>query len=618
MRARTPILPASGRARYALCAAAFSLLTSASFAAPPDHQELDATLEAPFSAPGAGSRTFIMHFTWPGRRLAAVAWALELRFPDGRLARRWRGTTSLTGGAASMPLRWTAPRGLPAGVYTLSLRARSGSEEVAQKRPVAVGKLPRLAVPGLDAAPAFAAPVIAAPASGRRDAEATAAPSCRRGAETAASPSGTRDAEAAAASSGTRDVGAPGAATGVVAPGAVTRGAADAGAAGAAKRGAGAAGGGRFDVVLGNLHSQTGHSDGGGAIPGCHGAQEPQSAAAGPAQAYGFALRHGLDFLLTSEHNHLYDGSEGTDANADPEQARTLYGSGLAQATDFNVVHPGFAALYGMEWGVIANGGHLNILNSPVLLNWERNAAGDVIGDLFTAKGDYGALYTLMRQRGWLGQFNHPAQNQFRVNGKPLAWSEDGDAVMALCEVMNSSAFSASLDEGETHHSFYEDSCNRLLEAGYHIAFSSNQDNHCANWGASYGNRTGLLLPQGTPLTPASLLDAVAGRRVFATMDKGSQLIFTANGYIMGERFDNRGALTLSVRFASSSGRSVAALDIMEGVPGRNGEVKPLPGVASGETSIAPSPGPHFYYARITQDDGRQLWSAPVWVNQLE
>ncbi|HEY1148483.1 MAG TPA: CehA/McbA family metallohydrolase, partial [Pseudoduganella sp.] len=375
---------------------------------------------------------------------------------------------------------------------------------------------------------------------------------------------------------------------------------------------------GRFDVVLGNLHSQTGHSDGGGAIPGCHGAQEPQSAAAGPAEAYGFALRHGLDFLLTSEHNHLYDSSEGTDANADPEQARTLYSSGLAQAADFNVAHPGFAALYGMEWGVIANGGHLNILNSPVLLNWERTGAGDVIGDLFTAKGDYGALYALMRQRGWLGQFNHPAQNQFRVNGKPLAWSEDGDAVMALCEVMNSSAFSASVDEDETHHSFYEDSCNRMLEAGYHVAFSSNQDNHCANWGASYGNRTAFLLPQGTPLTPASLLDAVAARRVFATMDKGSQLNFTANGHIMGERFDNRGALTLSVRFASSSGRSVAALDIMEGVPGRNGEVKPLPGVSSGDPTIAPSPGAHFYYARITQDDGRQLWSAPLWVNQLE
>ncbi|WP_395399120.1 CehA/McbA family metallohydrolase [Pseudoduganella sp. UC29_106] len=493
---------------------------------------------------------------------------------DGRLARRWQGTARLTQGAARVPLRWTPPRMLTAGVYTLRLLARSGPEEVEQKRPVAVGKLRPLAVAGLVGVRVSTTGQVTAQATGALG--ATAEP---------------RD-----ATTGTAQAARPAQVAGEMT----------------------AAESDEFDVVLGNLHSQTGHSDGGGAIPGCHGAQEPQSAAARPAEAYGFALRHGLDFLLTSEHNHMYDGSEGTDANADPEQARELYSDGLAQATGFNVAHPGFAALYGMEWGVIANGGHLNILNSPVLLNWERTGAGDVIGDLFAAKGDYGALYTLMRQRGWLGQFNHPAQNQFRVDGKPLAWTEDGDAAMALCEVMNSSAFSASMNEGETRHSFYEDSCNRLLEAGYHIAFSSNQDNHCANWGADYGNRTGVLLPQGTALTPASLLEAIAARRVFATMDKNSLLALTANGHIMGERFDNRGVLTLSIRFASSSGRSVAALEIMEGVPGRNGEVKSLPGVARGETTITPSPGQHFYYARITQDDGRQLWSAPVWVNQLE
>jgi hypothetical protein len=36
------------------------------------------------------------------------------------------------------------------------------------------------------------------------------------------------------------------------------------------------------------------------------------------------------------------------------------------------------------------------------------------------------------------------------------------------------------------------------------------------------------------------------------------------------------------------------------------------------ETSIMPAPGPHFYYAKVTQDDGRVLWSAPVWVTQAQ
>jgi len=32
--------------------------------------------------------------------------------------------------------------------------------------------------------------------------------------------------------------------------------------------------------------------------------------------------------------------------------------------------------------------------------------------------------------------------------------------------------------------------------------------------------------------------------------------------------------------------------------------------------TIVPKPGPHFYYAKLTQDDGKVLWSAPVWVEQ--
>jgi hypothetical protein len=156
--------------------------------------------------------------------------------------------------------------------------------------------------------------------------------------------------------------------------------------------------------------------------------------------------------------------------------------------------------------------------------------------------------------------------------------------------------------------------CNKLLEAGYHVAFSSNQDNHCANWGASYTNRTAVLIPNGEPLTRESFVAALRARRVFATMDKESQLLFTANGRLMGERFDNRGALQLSVQFANGAGRRAATVAIMEGVPGRNGEVTQL--ASEAVVTLTPSPGPHFYYAKLTQEDGRVLWSAPVWVDQ--
>jgi hypothetical protein len=371
-----------------------------------------------------------------------------------------------------------------------------------------------------------------------------------------------------------------------------------------------------YTVYYGNLHSQTHDSDGGAPVDNCHGAQDPQTAPYGPDAAYPYARKHGLDFLMVSEHNHMYDGSDGTNPDADPARAKAMYQAGLKTARDYSDANPGFLALYGMEWGVIGNGGHLNIFDSDELLGWEKNAQGELVADTATPKSDYAALYTLMRQRGWTGQFNHPAlTGQFVVEGTPLAYTADGDAVMALCEVVNSSAFSTSENEGETRRSNFEQACNLLLEAGYHVAFSSNQDNHCANWGASYSNRSAVLIPNGVALTRASFLDAVRARRVFATMDKDAQMVLTANGHLMGERFDNTGALRLQVAYASAGGRQAATVAIMEGVPGRNGDVSRMSDQA--DVAVLPAPGAHFYYAKVTQDDGKVSWSAPVWITQL-
>lgn len=374
-----------------------------------------------------------------------------------------------------------------------------------------------------------------------------------------------------------------------------------------------------YRVVYANLHSQTKHSDGGAALASCHGAQEPQTGLFGPldAYAYAYAQQHGLDILMASEHNHMYDGSDGTNGAADPATAKALYQAGLAEAAAYTAIHPGFLALYGMEWGVISQGGHLNIFNSDLLLGWERNTQGELLADVETPKSDYAGLYALMRERGWIGQFNHPAYaGQFMLDGQPLGYSMDGDAVMMLCEVMNTSAFSNNDSETETRRSNYEAACNRALEAGYHVAFSSNQDNHCANWGAAYGNRTAVLVAAGTPLSRDSLLEALRARRVFATMDKHARLLFTANGHLMGERFDNHGPLLLSTSFSNDAGRQAAAITLFQGVPGRNGTVTSLSDQAS--ISLTPAPGPHFYYARLIQDDGNILWSAPIWVMQMQ
>lgn len=554
----------------------------------PDHYEFDATINAAFRVE-AGRFPIKLQFDYPaaGDR-TAVAWVLEIMAPNGRVVASDRGMTKLAGRHVTVPAWWngrqTGGRAAAPGYYTLRLRAvptlidagdanRSidariaeafaifPDEVVVQKLDVLVGAVrpdrvtlhTPLPTSGGEPGRAAGAPVLRSTASGG-------------GASVASQP---------------------------------------------------AVGGLAYTVFYGNMHSQTNHSDGGGALATCTGAKAPQSGAFGPADAYAMMrTQAGGDFLLTSEHNHMFDGSDGTNASADPATANALFASGRKAAADYSAANPSFVALYGLEWGVISNGGHLNILNADALAAWEVNGSGQLIGAVNTPKGDYAGLYATMKSRGWIGQFNHPATSgQFQINGVALAYDANGAEVMALAEILNSSAFSTNTSETETSRSTYTAAWDALLERGYRVAPATNQDNHCANWGLSFTNRTGVLLPSGVAPSQANFLDGVRSRRVFATEDKTAQLVLTANSRVMGESFNNSGALTLTARYASTSGQTAQRVQFFEGVPGRNGTVTQLY-EGTDTTTITPAPGKHFYYALVTQANGLRLWSAPIWIEQ--
>lgn len=555
------------------CAAGLALAGPIS----PDHQEFEASLHVPYRADAkaiAEARSFTLKFEYPQVEQAqTVSWRLELLDPAGEVAQRWYGVETLVKGEIVVKVDWAGRQGGVAavdGIYTVRLTATS----------IAATELPSVGV---------TADFVEA---NLRDDDAerveqswemqvghVAAPLMP-----AFQPMNTSKGQIAG---------------------------------GRQARSAPLAGGLPYTVYYGNLHSQTGHSDGGGPIGNCNGEQHPQAnSGQGPAQAYQYAMERGLDFLLTSEHNHMFDGSTGTDAGQTPAYAKDLYRSGRLAAQNFNAAHPNFLGIYGMEWGTISGGGHLNILNSNELLGWEYNGRGELLADVFTEKNNAAKLYTLMAQRGLIGQFNHPASSgQYLVNGVALGYTPEGEQAMALCEVMNTPAFSNTTDESDQGNSGYEGACKKALEAGFKIAFTTNQDNHCANWGASGPNRNGVLIPNGTPLSMNSFMAAIKARRVFATMDKSSQLVLTANEHLMGESFSNTGPLKLVANYAPGPGRSAATVKIFQGVPQRNGTITELSSGAV--TQFTPTPGKHFYYAKVTQTDGKILWSAPVWVDQV-
>ena len=565
--------------------ALLTLIAPLAQAVSPDHTEFEATLQVPFRAQQAGNeaRSFTLNFDYPGAAQAqAVAWRVQLKNPKGKVVQSWYGIDALRNKALNKTVTWAGRRSgmqLADGLYQVELEAvallanptllaatpeltvptlltKPGAELIKQSWPTQIGNVAQAAMPRFASLPTGTASNAVANKNG--------------------SGNGSRLTQAMVKASSSLP----------------------------------------YTVYYGNLHSQTNHSDGGGDVNGCSHAMAPQSGTYGPADAYAYAKSKGLDFLMTSEHNHLFDGNaSNTNAAAVPATAKALYQSGLTASATFNAKNAGFLALYGMEWGVISNGGHMNIFGSKELFAWEYNSSNQLIGDVLTPKTDYAAMYTLMKSRNLIGQFNHPTSSgQFLIGTKALGYTADGDSVMALCEVANASAFSNTTNESDTNIDSFEAACNKILENGYHVAFSSNQDNHCANWGTSSTNRTGVLIPSGTQISDTSFQEAIRARRVFATMDKNSQLILTANGHLMGERFNNTGALTLTANFASSTGRTVASVQLIEGVPGSSGSTALLAETAT--ATITPTTGAHYYYAKVTQDDGKILWSAPVWVTQ--
>ncbi|WP_223629544.1 Ig-like domain-containing protein [Thermomonas beijingensis] len=559
------------------CALAFVCTSvAASEISHPDHYEFDATLTVPFKVVDANFPIRV-DFDYPGAGGATqAAWMVEVIAPNGRVIGSDSDITALKEGRGLAVGRWNGlganGRSLPSGYYTVRLRAVPTLATTADAR-LSIDQRVQQAFA------AFSEEMV----EQRYDVMLGKVPAARI--QTISPLNTARQSRSAAGLAAIHQV---------VASGSLP-----------------------YTIYYGNMHSQTNHSDGGSPVGSCSGSEVPQAGTMGPSDAYTMMrVQAGGDFLLTSEHNHMYDGSTGTNASAVPANANALFNSGLQQAAAARSANPDFMALYGLEWGVISNGGHLNIINPDVLTEWEYNGSGQLIGGVFTAKSDYPALYALMKQRGWIGQFNHPASSgQFLVNGVALGYDANGGEVMVLAEVLNSSAFSTNTTQTETGRSTYTAAWNKLLEAGYHVAPSSDQDNHCANWGLSFTNRTGVLLPSGTPLTTAAFFDALRARRTFATEDRSGQLVLTGNGHVMGESFANSGPLTLVANYASTSGQTAQRVQFFEGVPGRNGTVTQLT-EGSGTYSVTPANGKHFYYAVVTQADGLRLWSAPIWVDQ--
>lgn len=399
-------------------------------------------------------------------------------------------------------------------------------------------------------------------------------------------------------------------------------------------------------VRYGLLHAHTWYSDGSGT----------------PADAFERAGSLGLDFLAVTPHNHerAEQGATGErrdgvlvatnpdlmNAPGDVTFERRFRSNGATQTetvTSPSLVNAAaqatsstFVALVGQEFSSISSGNHLNVLG------WNELLA--------VPNGDFAGLYAAFGDESPVLQMNHPDVHLdlfyrgsdaatigrmfndygFDDFGEDFASLVDSaDPHIVLVEILTGPAFAQAPHE-TFHYEHHENDYYYYLVQGFHVSPSVGHDNHFRTWGDATPARMGVF---ASSLTVNGLLDAMRANRTFATEDSDLRIDFLLNDGGMGDVLTLETGTALEPRLVitdPSDGNSEYTVELIYGdvqPQARANLVKwvPADGLTESFTFIGEgqlefdtyeaSGVPEFFYVRLTQGDGDQAWSAPVWIN---
>ncbi|MCB1052878.1 MAG: lamin tail domain-containing protein [Acidobacteria bacterium] len=349
-----------------------------------------------------------------------------------------------------------------------------------------------------------------------------------------------------------------------------------------------------YNVYFGNLHAHSSYSDG-------NKANDPNYNGVAAALRYGRDVAN-LDYLMIADHNHATAGM----AIAD-------YHSGVLETQTVNQESTNFVGIYGAEWGTISTGGHV-IYDADTLWGWE---AGNY--DSFVDKGDYASLFALIASNGSFGELCHPSSSDFNgIFNNP--YRADWDQAVSLVAIKSGPAFATSTTYGEPSSSNYSSYYNNLLLKGYHVGPAGDQDTHYPNWGLANEQRTAILAPT---LDKAEILAALRAGRTYACEDRNVLVTYLAGfgstDYTMASvvQVPVGQSVSLDVFVSDPDGEATSNITLYSGRIGGT-SVSAYQSGSGSAFSAAFSPvsvgGTDFFYARITQADGQEVWTAPIWI----
>ena len=224
--------------------------------------------------------------------------------------------------------------------------------------------------------------------------------------------------------------------------------------------------------------------------------------------------------------------------------------------------------------------GHMNIYD-PGTRHWPENPT---------------EFYQACANAKVVTKFNHPGDGTESHGG--LAYSEVGDKAVQLMEVRNQKEEKAYI---------------RALNQGWHLAPEGSDDTHSPDWGNARA-WSGILAPG---LSKQNILDALAKRHCYSTLDRNCVLSFRINGAVMGDILEEPLDKVNVLVAVDDKDEKTSRIELFE-----DGIVvqTDAPNSASRhwETTFNPAPGKHYYFVKVTQADGNFLWSAPIWVTVVK
>jgi hypothetical protein len=367
------------------------------------------------------------------------------------------------------------------------------------------------------------------------------------------------------------------------------------------------------NYYFGNLHAHSDYSDGNQDNPGYT-----------PADDYNYAMSSQcMDYLGISEHNHY-------NSNNNPGNKLSTYGLGITQATNFTTAHPSFIALYGMEWGVISNGGHVLVYGDGMnnLWGWESGSGGWGAGNNyneFIAKSDYiganGLFQTVNNNiaTNTFASLAHPNDNDYG-NLANIGYSANFDAAISATAVESGPSTSTNTTYSNPGSSmsylwYYQ----KLLARGYHLAPTVDHDNHNTTFGRTTYSRSAVVAPS---LSKTQIINGFHNMHVYATQDCDTKVEFTVNTMIMGSSLVAAGAPVIAVNLSDVSNSTAGAvIKVMFGLPGSNVNATDIYSATGSSLQYVDDNlanlATGYYYIDVTNGSSRMV-TAPVWYTRTD